>query len=41
MNHKEMIIYAMSIAVLQKMQNPGSSNGLPMVDGWVVRLSSG
>ena len=29
------------VAVLQKMQNPGSPNGPPMVDGWVVRLSSG
>ena len=29
------------ITVLQKMQNPGSPNGPPMVDGWVVRLSSG
>ena len=28
-------------AVLRKMQNPGSHNGPPMVDGWVVRLSSG
>ena len=29
------------ITVLQKMQNPGSPSGPPMVDGWVVRLSSG
>ena len=29
------------IPVLQKMQNPGSPNGPPTVDGWVVRLSSG
>ena len=29
------------IPVLQKMQNPGSPNGPPMVVGWVVRLSSG
>ena len=28
-------------AVLQKMQNPGSANGPPMVDGWMVRPSSG
>ena len=28
-------------SVLWKMQNPGSPNGPPMVDGWVVRLSSG
>ena len=28
-------------AVPQKMQNPGSPNEPPMVDGWVVRLSSG
>ena len=28
-------------AVLQKMQNPGSPNGPPMVDGWVIRFSSG
>ena len=27
--------------VLRKKQNPGSPNGLPMIDGWVVRLSSG
>ena len=26
--------------VMQKMQNPGSTNGPPMVDGWVVRFSS-
>ena len=30
-----------SVSVLQKMQNPGSPNGLPIVDGWMVCLSSG
>ena len=29
------------MTVLQKVQNPGSPNGPPMVDGWVVHLSSG
>ena len=28
-------------AVLRKKQNPGSPDGPPMIDGWVVRLSSG
>ena len=27
--------------MLLKKQNPGSPNGPPMIDGWVVRLSSG
>ena len=30
----------LDLSVLQKMQNPGSPNGPPMVDGWVVHLSS-
>ena len=30
-----------SSAVLQKMQNRSLPNGPTMVDGWVVRLSSG
>ena len=29
------------MTVLQKMQNPGSPNGPPIVDGWVARFSSG
>ena len=35
-------LYPMHISpVLQKKQNPGSHNGPPMIDGWMVRLSSG
>ena len=30
----------MTCPVLRKMQNPGLPNGPPMVDGWVVHLSS-
>ena len=29
------------VTVLRKKQNSGSPNGPPMIDGWVVRLSSG